>query len=126
MSTKVFCDGLEISVRVSSTVAGLPCPARLFSAATIIDDRLWVGISPLDPYRREYPGAGLLVQVLDGTISSRLTPHDIGGKQVCAIRKDPFSTSIWATTDNGLVEMTSSGKVKRILQIRSRESPKKP
>ncbi len=122
--TKVFCEGTEVSVRVSSTVAGLPCPARLFSAATIIGDGLWVGIAPLDPYRREYPGAGLLLQILDGSVASRLTPRDIGGKQVCAIRKDPFSNAIWATTDNGLVELTSSGKVKRILQIRSHERPK--
>jgi hypothetical protein len=123
VSPKVFCEGAEITVRVSQEVAKLPCPSRLFSAATLIDDRLWAGIAPLDPYRREYPGAGLIVQVLDGSVASRLTPKDVGGRQVCAIRKDPFSTSVWGTTENGLVEFTPSGKVKRILQMRTLQRP---
>lgn len=121
VSTKVLCDGVEITVRVTQEVAALPCPARMFSAATLIDDRLWVGVSPLDPYRRPYPGAGVIVQVLDGSVASRLAPKDVGGRQVCAIRRDPFSTSIWATTENGLVEFAPSGKVKRILRMRPPE-----
>lgn len=123
VSTRLFCEGIEITARVSPEVARLPCPARLFSAATLIGDRVWIGVAPLDPYRREYAGAGMIVQVLDGTVSNRLTPEEVGGKQVCAIRKDPYAASVWATTESGLVEFTMSGKVKRVLKIRSVERP---
>lgn len=124
ISTKVFCDGREIPVKVSAAVLTVRCPGRVFSAATLIDGKLWAGVNPLDSYFRELDGSDLVVQApASGAVLARRTSNEVGGRSLCAIRQDPLTGNVWATTETGLVEMTGAGQVVRQLRFRATRRP---
>ena len=119
IDTRLLCGGREVNVQLSSAVAKVPCPGRLFASATMIEGDLWAGVNPLDIYLRELAGSGLMVQSLkSGAVRARRTSAQLGGRNVCAIRRDPVSGSVWATTETGLVELGTDGKIKRTLRFR--------
>ena len=121
---KVLCAGREIPVAVGSAVPAVRCPGRVFSAASIIDGNLWAAVNPLDEYYRELDGSDVVVQsVSSRTLVARRRSSDIGGRSVCAIRKDPVSGHVWATTETGLVEMRTDGAVIRLLRFRATRQP---
>ena len=124
IDTRVFCDGREVRVQVGAVVAAVRCPGHLFSAATVINGQLWAAVNPLDIYYRDLDGSGLVVQSLgSGEVVARRTSADLGGRSVCAVRPDPVTHHVWATTEAGLAELRPDGGVIRMLRFRATRQP---
>jgi hypothetical protein len=124
IDSRVLCSGKEIPVAVGSADTAVRCFGQLFSAATMIDGNLWMAVNPRDIYFRDLDGSGVLVQNLSTrAVLVRRSSVSIGGRSVCAIRKDPESGHIWATSEAGLVEMRADGAVIRQLKFRPGRQP---
>jgi len=124
IDTKVLCGDQEIRVAVGAAVTAVRCPGRVFSAASTIDGNLWAAVNPLDIYYRELDGSDIVVQSLSTKrLVTRRNTSDVGGRSVCAIRKDPVNGHVWATTETGLVEMRADGAVIRLLRFRATRQP---
>ncbi len=124
IDTKVFCGDREIPIAIGSAAQAVRCPGRLFSASTVIDGNLWTAVNPLDIYYRELDGSDIVVQSFSSkALVTRRNTSDVGGRSVCAIRKDMVSGHVWATTETGLVEMTTEGAVVRLLRFRAARQP---
>lgn len=124
IETRVLCGERVVPVKVASPVLAVRCPGRVFSAATMIDGKLWAGINPLDVYYRELDGSDLLVQSLStGGVVARRSSAEVGGRSVCAIRRDPGDGHVWATTETGLAELLPNGALVRTLRFRATNRP---
>lgn len=124
IDTKVLCGGRVVPVKVSAAVTAARCPGRLFSAATMIDGKLWAGVNPMDIYFRELDGSDLLVQSLtNSAVLARRSSEAVGGRSVCAIRRDYVTGHVWITTETGLSELTADGTVIRSLRFVATRRP---
>jgi hypothetical protein len=125
IDTKVLCEGSrEIPIKVPAAVESARCLGRVFASASVIDGRVWAAVNPLDVYYREVDGSGIVVQSMDGkSVLGRRASVDVGGRSVCAMRKDPVTGHIWLTTETGLAELRDDGAVVRLMRFRATGQP---
>jgi hypothetical protein len=91
----LWVDGAALKDHIS------PCVS--VSCAEIVGDNFWLG-TRYDGEYGEYPGEGIAVQSLDGSVLVRKlgTKEGLSGNLIRVIRLDPFERTVWVATNEGL------------------------
>jgi hypothetical protein len=91
-------------------------PCVSVSCAEIVGDKFWLG-TRYDGEYGDYPGEGIAVQSLDGSVLVRKlsTKEGLTGNLIRVIRLDPFDKTVWVATNEGLDVVAQNFRVQKSL-----------